>query len=172
MTIEWYKFPGARLSEVGVTTEEGLTGQLRDVWRNTAPMNSRRNPAGRGWRSSGEQFANIPTVLLILAAVVSMVLGDWIEAAAAILVIVIQRRAGLHPGVSRRAVDIALKKNVGAHRARGATAAWRRFPRASWCRGDVGRWRQAIFCPPTVRAIQSVNSRRRGSGPSPANQSW
>ena len=91
MAIEWYKLTAENaLREVGSTTEKGLTAAEAKSRFDQHGPNELEEKAGRSsleilW----EQFANILTVLLILAAIVSMVLGDWIEAVAILIIVIL-----------------------------------------------------------------------------------
>ncbi len=91
MATEWYKLSiDQTLQEVGSAIERGLTAD--EATRRLAEHgpNELQEKAGRSrleiiW----EQFANILTVLLILAAAVSAFLGDWIEAVAILVIVVL-----------------------------------------------------------------------------------
>ena len=91
MAIEWYKLTAENaLREVGSTIDKGLTAAEAKSRFDQHGPNELEEKAGRSsleilW----EQFANILTVLLILAAIVSMVLGDWIEAVAILIIVIL-----------------------------------------------------------------------------------
>ena len=112
MSIEWYKRTAAQtLQEIGTTTEKGLTaaeaaGRLEKYGPNELEEKAGRSRLEILW----EQFANILTVLLIMAAVVSMVLGDWIEAVAILVIVVLNGVLGYTQEARAEQSMAALKK--------------------------------------------------------------
>nr|HMT21187.1 cation-transporting P-type ATPase [Promineifilum sp.] len=84
MANNWYKMSVEQtLQEVDSSAAQGLAAAEAAQRLARYGPDELQEKAGRSrleiiW----EQFANILTVLLILAAIVSMVLGDWIEAVA------------------------------------------------------------------------------------------
>src|SRR5690606_30338676 len=112
MANEWYKMSVERtLQEVGSSTEGGLAaGEAQQRLARYGP-NELQEKAGRSrleiiW----EQFANILTVLLILAAVVSMILGDWIEAVAILVIVILNGILGYTQEYRAEQSMAALKK--------------------------------------------------------------
>ena len=91
MATEWYKLSiDQTLKEVGSVLDRGLaTDEAARRLAERGP-NELQEKAGRSkleiiW----EQFANILTLLLILAAGVSAFLGEWIEAVAILVIVVL-----------------------------------------------------------------------------------
>jgi Ca2+-transporting ATPase len=91
MATEWYKLS---IDQVVQEVNSELAGGLTDaeVARRLEQygVNELQEKAGRSrleiiW----EQFANVLTVLLILAAAVSLFLGDWIEAIAILIIVIL-----------------------------------------------------------------------------------
>ncbi len=96
MATDWYKLTYDQvLQEVGSSIDKGLTtDEARQRLERHGP-NELQEKAGRTtleilW----EQFANILTLLLIFAAVVSFILGDWIEAVAILIIVVLNGLLG------------------------------------------------------------------------------
>ncbi|MBP6786107.1 MAG: cation-translocating P-type ATPase [Candidatus Promineofilum sp.] len=112
MTTEWYKLSVEQaLSEVGVTTEEGLTSAEAQKRLAQYGPNELQEKAGRSrLKIIWEQFSNILTVLLILAAIVSMVLGDWIEAIAILVIVILNGVLGYTQEYRAEQSMAALKK--------------------------------------------------------------
>ena len=112
MTTEWYKLSVEQaLSEVGVTTEEGLTSaEAQRRLAQYGPNELQEKPGRSRLEIIWEQFANILTVLLILAAVVSMVLGDWIEAVAILVIVILNGVLGYTQEYRAEQSMAALKK--------------------------------------------------------------
>ena len=112
MSTEWYKRTAEQtLQEIGTTNEKGLTTAEATSRLEKYGPNELEEKAGRSaleilW----EQFANILTVLLILAAVVSMVLGDWVEAVAILVIVVLNGVLGYTQEARAEQSMAALKK--------------------------------------------------------------
>ncbi len=112
MSTEWYKqTPAQALQAIGTTTEKGLSAAEAGSRLAQYGPNELQERAGRSkleiiW----EQFANILTVLLILAAVVSMILGDWIEAVAILVIVVLNGVLGYTQEYRAEQSMAALKK--------------------------------------------------------------
>ena len=112
MTTEWYKLSAEQaLSEAGVTTEEGLTSAEAQKRLAQYGPNELQEKAGRSrLKILWEQFSNILTVLLILAALVSMFLGDWIEAIAIFVIVILNGVLGYTQEYRAEQSMAALKK--------------------------------------------------------------
>ncbi len=112
MATEWYKLEaGQALGDLGSTTERGLASAEAQQRLAQYGPNELQEKAGRSrleilW----EQFANILTVLLIMAAVVSMVLGDWVEAIAILVIVVLNGILGYTQEYRAEQSMAALKK--------------------------------------------------------------
>ena len=96
MTPEWYKLPAAQvLAQLGSDQDQGLAGNEAARLLEQAGPNELQEEAQRSrWQILLQQFAGILTILLAIAALVSMVLGDWIEAIAILVIIVLNAFLG------------------------------------------------------------------------------
>ena len=96
MTPEWYKLPAAQvLAQLGSDQDQGLAGNEAARLLEQAGPNELQEKAQRSrWQILLQQFAGILTILLAIAALVSMVLGDWIEAIAILVIIVLNAFLG------------------------------------------------------------------------------
>ena len=112
MANDWYKMSVEQtLQEVGSSAGQGLAATEAAQRLTRYGPNELQEKAGRSrleiiW----EQFANILTLLLILAAVVSMVLGDWIEAVAILVIVVLNALLGYSQEYRAEQSMAALKK--------------------------------------------------------------
>ncbi|MCW5847469.1 MAG: cation-translocating P-type ATPase [Anaerolineae bacterium] len=161
MTTEWYKLSVEQaLSEVGVTTEEGLTSaEAQRRLAQYGPNELQEKPGRSRLEIIWEQFANILTVLLILAAVVSMVLGDWIEAVAILVIVILNGVLGYTQEYRAEQSMAALKKmSVPIVRVRrdGRLA---EISARELVPGDVVVLETGNILPADGRVIQSVNLR-------------
>jgi Ca2+-transporting ATPase len=90
MSVEWYKLTAENaLQQVG-STADGLHGdeaarRLAQNGPNELVAKAQRSK----WNILLEQFKGILTVLLVIAAIISVVLGDWIEAIAILIIVVL-----------------------------------------------------------------------------------
>ncbi len=112
MAQDWYKLTVEQaLQELGTSAESGLTAAEASRRLAERGPNELQERGGRSqleiiW----EQFANILTVLLILASVVSMILGDWIEAVAILVIVVLNGVLGYTQEYRAEQSMAALKK--------------------------------------------------------------
>jgi Ca2+-transporting ATPase len=91
MSVEWYKLKlEDALQKAGISPESGLsTAEAERRLQEFGPNELQEKEGRSRLQIIWEQFANILTVLLVIAAVVSMVLGDWIEAVAILVIVVL-----------------------------------------------------------------------------------
>ena len=90
MSVDWYKLtPENALQQIG-SAADGLSGdeaarRLAENGPNELVAKAQRSK----WQILLEQFKGILTVLLVIAAIISVVLGDWIEAIAILIIVVL-----------------------------------------------------------------------------------
>ena len=90
MRVEWYKLSAEKALQQAGSTPDGLNSD--EAARRLAQHgpNELREKAQRSrWQILLEQFKGILTVLLVIAAIISAVLGDWIEAVAILIIVVL-----------------------------------------------------------------------------------
>ena len=96
MSVEWYKLTAAQaLQEIVSSAEQGLpeaevTSRLAQYGPNELQEKAQRSRLKILW----EQFSGILTILLAIAALISLVLGDWIEAIAIVVIILLNAFLG------------------------------------------------------------------------------
>ncbi|WP_374685849.1 cation-translocating P-type ATPase [Promineifilum sp.] len=91
MTVEWYKITAEQaLRELGSSADTGLTTDESQRRLEQYGPNELQEKAGRTrLQILFEQFLNILTILLVIAALISLVLGDWIEAIAIFIIVIL-----------------------------------------------------------------------------------
>ncbi|MDZ7844838.1 MAG: calcium-translocating P-type ATPase, SERCA-type [Anaerolineales bacterium] len=148
------------LSQFGVTREEGLSPQEAAERMEVFGKNELEEGEGTSiWAMIYEQFANFVVILLLVAALISALLGDWVEAAAIMTIVVLNAVLGVVQ--ERRAEEAlaALKKMAspdadvlrGGHRK--AISAREIVP------GDIVFLEAGNFIPADVRLLETVNLR-------------
>ncbi|HQF70137.1 MAG TPA: cation-transporting P-type ATPase, partial [Promineifilum sp.] len=90
MSVQWYQLSAeAALQEMG-SASDGLSAGEATRRLEQYGANELREKAHRTkWQILLDQFKGILTVLLIVAALVSAFLGDWIEAVAILIIVVL-----------------------------------------------------------------------------------
>jgi len=80
----WHAIPSAKVvSRLEVDRELGLSAAEAEDRINSCGKNELQEaPPTSIWVKVYEQFANFVVILLLVAALISAVLGDWVEAAA------------------------------------------------------------------------------------------
>lgn len=96
MSVEWYKLTaGQALEQLGSNAEKGLAaGEAARRLEQDGPNELKEKVHRSRWQILLEQFSGILTILLAIAALISMVLGDWIEAVAILVIIVLNAVLG------------------------------------------------------------------------------
>jgi Ca2+-transporting ATPase len=112
MTVEWYKMTAVQaLRELGSSADTGLSAdESRQRLEQYGP-NELQEKAGRTrLQILAEQFLNILTILLVIAALISLVLGDWIEAIAIFVIVILNGILGYTQEYRAEQSMAALKK--------------------------------------------------------------
>ncbi len=157
----WYTFDIQEvLKDLDVSREEGLSNaeverRLKTYGRNELA----EAPPTTIWEMLKEQFANFVVILLLAAALISALLGDWIEAGAIMTIVVLNAVLGVVQ--ERRAEEAlaALKKLAapeasvlrGGHRT--AVSSPELVP------GDIVFLEAGNYIPADVRLLNTVNLR-------------
>jgi len=91
MSVEWYKMTAEQvLRELGSSADAGLSTEESQQRLEQYGTNELQEKAGRTrLQILAEQFLNILTILLVIAALISLVLGDWIEAVAIFVIVIL-----------------------------------------------------------------------------------
>ncbi len=132
---DWFSIPAEQvLSLLDVSREDGLSPKEAEERLEAFGANELKEaPPTSIWKMIYEQFANFVVLLLLVAAIISAVLGDWIEAAAIMTIVVLNAILGVVQ--ERRAEEAlaALKKMAspdadilrGGHRPGGCARGYR-----------------------------------------------
>ena len=160
-TENWHALSSANvISMLEVSREEGLsTAEVEKRVKIYGKNELQEAPPTSIWVMIYEQFANFVVILLLVAAVISAVLGDWIEAAAIMTIVVLNAGLGVIQESRAENALAALKKmaspdaNVLREGHRQAIPAREVVP------GDIVFLESGNFVPADVRMLETVNLR-------------
>ena len=111
------------------------------------------------WVKIYEQFANFVVILLLVAAVISAVLSDWIEAAAIMTIVVLNAVLGVVQE-SRAEEALAALKKMSAPDANVLRNGHRQaIPAREVVPGDIVFLEAGNFVPADVRLLETANLR-------------
>ncbi len=96
MSTDWYKKTAeATVGELNSDSEHGLTSAEAQRRLAESGPNELVEKAGRSTiQILWEQFSGILTILLVIAALISIVLGEWIEAVAILIIVILNGLLG------------------------------------------------------------------------------
>ena len=84
------------LSKLNTMADQGLTSEEAERRLETFGLNQLTEKAATSfWQMIWEQFNNFVVMLLIVSSVISAILGDWIEAAAIMAIVILNAALGV-----------------------------------------------------------------------------
>lgn len=148
------------IEKLEVNSEQGLT--VDEANRRLAaygPNKLDEAPPTTIWEMLWEQFSDFVVMLLIVAAVVSALLGDWVEAAAIMAIVVLNAALGVIQ--NRRAEEeLAALKQLAAPEANVMRDGSRiNIPGRELVPGDIVFLEAGNYIPADVRLLETVNLR-------------
>ena len=110
--MNWYKLPiSEALQKLGTNPQEGLSGDEIRVRLEQRGPNELVEKAGKEpWRIFLDQFKEIMVVILIVAALVSAALGEWLEVVVILAIVVLNAILGFTQEYRAEKAMAALKK--------------------------------------------------------------
>ena len=160
-TENWHAMTGGQVSEIlMVDRDEGLSAaeaaaRLEKLGRNEL----REAPPTSIWVKIYEQFANFVVILLLVAALISAVLGDWIEAAAIMTIVVLNAGLGVIQESRAEEALAALKKMASPDANLLREGHRLSVPASEVVPGDIVFLEAGNFVPADVRLLETVNLR-------------
>ena len=115
--------------------------------------------AGRGWEIIVEQLTGVLTILLFIAALVSAVLGDWIEAVVILVIVVLNAVLGYVQEVKAEQSMEALKRMAVPRVRVRRDGKTQDITARELVPGDVVILETGNIVPADGRVLQSVNLR-------------
>jgi len=161
LTEFWHAFERSKvISTLEVDREHGLSAaEVENRTKSYGKNELKEAPPTSIWVKIYEQFANFLVILLIVAAVISAVLGDWVEAAAIMTIVLLNAILGVVQESRAEEALAALKKmaspdaNVLREGHRQAIPAREVVP------GDIVFLEAGNYVPADVRLLETVNLR-------------
>ena len=140
--------------QFGLTGEEAAR-RLAQVGRNEL----QERPRPSFWQLVLAQLNNFVIILLIVAAVISALLGDWVEAGAILLIVVLNAVLGVVQESRAEQALAALKKMASPEAHVLRDGAHRSVPAAELVPGDLVLLEAGNFVPADLRLLEAVNLR-------------
>jgi Ca2+-transporting ATPase len=138
--------------------ESGLSSaEAEKRFEKFGPNELEEAPGVSFWQMLGEQFNNFVVILLIIAAIISAVLGDYIEAAAIIAIVILNAALGVVQE-RRAAQELAALQKLTSPDAQVIRDGSRQvFPAQMLVPGDLVLLEAGNYVPGDVRLLEAVN---------------
>ncbi|MFV1949411.1 MAG: cation-translocating P-type ATPase [Anaerolineales bacterium] len=159
--LPWHKISGAEiLAQLEVHREKGLSeGQILQRIDTFGTNELQEAPPISAWVRIYDQFANFVVVLLLVAALISAVLGEWVEASAIMIIVLLNAGLGVIQE-SRAEEALAALRKMASPDANVLRAGHRRaVPAREVVPGDIVFLEAGNFVPADVRLLETANLR-------------
>jgi Ca2+-transporting ATPase len=148
------------LTQLGTMVDKGLSSE--EVQARMAiygPNQLKEAPPVTFWQMLWDQFNNFVVIMLIVAAVISAFLGDWIESAAIMAIVVLNAALGVIQERRAEQALAALRKlaSPDAHVIRDGSR--QVVPAHQLVPGDVVLLEAGNYIPADVRLLEAINLR-------------
>ena len=157
----WYAIKSQVVTDLLKTNrEKGLSNQEAETRLSQYGLNELQEaPPTSIWTMIYEQFANFIVILLLVAAVISAFLGDWVEAAAIMTIVLLNAALGVVQ--ERRAEEAlaALQKMASPDANILRDGHRKAIPAREVVPGDIVFLEAGNFIPADVRLLETVNLR-------------
>ncbi len=159
--ISWHALtPEQTLKQLATPSDSGLTTE--EVKRRLETYGPNQLTEAQGitfWKMLLDQFNNFVVIMLIVAAVVSAVLGDWEEAAAILAIVILNATLGV---IQERRAEQALAalKKLAAPEAQVVRDGQRQsVPSPGLVPGDIVLLEAGNYVPADIRLLEAANLR-------------
>lgn len=159
--LPWHKISGAEtLAQLEVDREKGLSeGQILQRIDTFGTNELQEAPPISVWVRIYDQFANFVVVLLLVAALISAVLGEWVEASAIMIIVLLNAGLGVIQE-SRAEEALAALRKMASPDANVLRAGHRQaVPAREVVPGDIVFLEAGNFVPADVRLLETANLR-------------
>jgi Ca2+-transporting ATPase len=159
LNVSWHALQADKVLEsLEVPVETGLSEAAAKERLEKFGYNELQEQAGRTfWQKLWEQINSFVIWLLIGAAVISAVLGDWVEAGAILLIVVLNAIMGIIQE-SRAEASLAALKKMAAPEAQVLRDGHRiMVPSRELVPGDIVFIEAGNFIPADIRLLEAVN---------------
>lgn len=146
------------LSRLATFAEEGLSSQeAQRRLEKYGPNELEEAPGISFWQMLGEQFNNFVVILLIVAAIISALLGDYIEAVAIIAIVILNATLGVVQE-RRAAQELAALRKLASPDAQVIRDGSRHvFPAQQLVPGDLVLLDAGNYVPADIRLLEAIN---------------
>lgn len=161
LNLPWHKISGAEtLAQLEVHREKGLSeGQILQRIDTFGTNELQEAPPISVWVRIYDQFANFVVVLLLVAALISAVLGEWVEASAIMVIVLLNAGLGVIQE-SRAEEALAALRKMASPDANVLRAGHRQaVPAREVVPGDIVFLEAGNFVPADVRLLETANLR-------------
>jgi P-type Ca2+ transporter type 2C len=148
------------LSQLGTLADKGLSSEEVQARMETyGPNQLREAPPVSFWQMLWDQFNNFVVIMLIVAAVISAFLGDWVESAAIMAIVILNAALGVFQERRAEQALAALRKlaSPDAHVIRDGSH--QVIPAHQLVPGDVVLLEAGNYIPADVRLLEAINLR-------------
>ncbi len=152
--------PEAVLRELDTRVEHGLSSQeAGQRLAQYGPNQLAEAPPTSFWKMLWDQFNNFIVIMLIVAALISAVLGDYIEAAAILAIVILNAALGVIQEQKAEQALAALRKLAAPEAQVVRDGSRRSVPASQLVPGDVILLEAGNFVPADIRLLEAVNLR-------------
>jgi Ca2+-transporting ATPase len=152
--------PDAVLRELDTRGEHGLSSQEAEQrLAQYGPNQLAEAPPTSFWKMLWDQFNNFIVIMLIVAALISAVLGDYIEAAAILAIVILNAALGVIQEQKAEQALAALRKLAAPEAQVVRDGSRRSVPASQLVPGDVILLEAGNFVPADLRLLEAVNLR-------------
>jgi len=159
--VDWHSLEAEEVLErLGVSKDKGLELAEVEIRLQTYGLNQLKEaPPTTIWQMLWEQFRDFVVMLLIVASVVSALLGDWVEAAVIMAIVILNAALGVFQ--NRRAEqELAALRQLAAPEANILRDGSRvSVPGRELVPGDIVFLEAGNYIPADVRLIETANLR-------------
>ncbi len=159
--ISWHALsPEQTLKQMATPADQGLTSEEAarrlEIY---GPNQLTEAPGITFWRMLFDQFNNFVVIMLIVAAVVSAVLGDWEEAAAILAIVVLNATLGVIQERRAEQALAALKKLASPDAEVVRDGQRQSIPSTQLVPGDIALLEAGNYVPADIRLLEAANLR-------------
>ena len=148
------------LSRLGTMADKGLTSaEVQARMEIHGPNQLKEAPPVSFWQMLWDQFNNFVVIMLIVAAVISAFLGDWVESAAIMAIVILNAALGVIQERRAEQALAALRKlaSPDAHVIRDGSR--QVIPAHQLVPGDLVILEAGNYIPADVRLLEAINLR-------------
>ena len=157
----WHALPVDQVAaHLNIRADKGLSSEEAEHRRQQyGPNQLTEAPPVTFWQMLWEQFNNFVVIMLLVAALISAVLGDWVEAAAIMAIVILNATLGV---VQERRAEQALAalRKLAAPEAHVIRDGSRQvIPATQLVPGDLVLLEAGNYIPADVRLLEAINLR-------------